>query len=302
MTTRAMGPGAGIGWLKQAVNLGRNNPKAIFGGAALILGVLIVLAIGISLLMGLLQAALQPGPAGSMALALLVIVPLLLVMAGMMVGYLRLIDAVEIGRTASATDVFAAFRDVTTSLRAIGFVVLLAVVQNVLVVALVGWLAKDVGSWYLQNMQASMAGGAQTPMTSLPEGFGIAFVVVLVIGMFCYAVQAIGLAQIALRDRNVFGAIADGVTGAAKNLLPLLVFVLVIVLAAIVFALVVGLLALLVGLLAKVVGVWLVVVLAVPLYIAVVVAMYVVLFGVMYYLWRDVCGGDAPTRNDAVAV
>jgi hypothetical protein len=27
-------PGAGIAWLKQAVNLGRNNPKAVFGGAA----------------------------------------------------------------------------------------------------------------------------------------------------------------------------------------------------------------------------------------------------------------------------
>src|SRR5690606_18283513 len=31
MTTRAVGPMAGIGWLKNAVNLGRNNPRAVFG-------------------------------------------------------------------------------------------------------------------------------------------------------------------------------------------------------------------------------------------------------------------------------
>jgi ABC-type Na+ efflux pump permease subunit len=67
----------------------------------------------------------------------------------------------------------------------------------------VGILAKGVGSWYLENVQASMSGAAQAPITSLPEGFGIAFIVVLVIGLFGYAVQAIGLGQIALRRSSV---------------------------------------------------------------------------------------------------
>lgn len=301
MTTRALGPGAGIAWLKQAVNLGRNNPKAVFGGAALLLLTIVVLAIGLSVLVGLLQAALKPGPGGSMALGLVVMVPILLLLAALMVGFLRLIDAVENGRDARASDVFAAFRDTGTSLRAIGFVVLLAIVQNVLIVALVGLLAKGVGSWYLQNMQASVAGAAQAPMTSLPDGFGIAFIVVLVISLFGYAVQAIGLGQIALRRSSVGSALADGVSGAAKNLLPLLVLAVVVVAACIVLALGIALLAMLIGVLAKIAGVWLAVVLGVPLYIAAVVAMYVVMFGVMYSLWRDVSGdGEAP-RNDAVA-
>ena len=119
----------------------------------------------------------------------------------------------------------------------IGFVVLLTIVQNVLIVALVGILAKGVGSWYLENMQASMSGAAQAPVTSLPDGFGIAFIVVLVIGLFGYAVQAIGLGQIALRRSSVGSALADGVSGAAKNLLPLLVMALVAVAACIVLAL-----------------------------------------------------------------
>ena len=301
MTTRALGPGAGIGWLRQAVNLGRNNPKAVFGGAALLLVAVLLLAVGLSMLVGLLQAALKPGPGGSMALALVIMVPILLLLAALMVSYLRLIDAVENGRAARASDVFGAFRDTGTSVRAIGFVVLLTVVQNVLIFALIGVFAKGVGNWYLENMQASMSGATQAPMTSLPDGFGIAFVVMLVISLFGYAVQAIGLGQIALRRSSVGSALVDGVSGAAKNLLPLLVLAVVVVGAGIVLVMVAALVAMLVGVLAKIAGVWLAVVLGVPLYLAALVAMYVVMFGVMYSLWRDVIGDGETPRNHSVA-
>ena len=110
MTTRAVRPGAGIAWLKQAVNLGRNNPKAVFGGAALLLFTIVALAVGLSVLVGLLTAAWTPGSGGAMALSLLVMAPILLLLAALMVGYLRLIDAVENGRDAHATDVFGGIR------------------------------------------------------------------------------------------------------------------------------------------------------------------------------------------------
>ncbi len=300
MQTHAVGPGAGWRWLMQGINLGRNNPKAIFGGAALLLASVLVLAIGLSLLVGLLQVALKPGFGGSMALGLLLMVPILLVMAGLMVGYLRLIDAVEGDRPANATDVFSAFGDLPTSLRAILFVLLLTIVQNALVFGLIALLAADVGSWYMQNLQASMAGAGQPPMTALPNGFGIAFAVVLLISLFGYAVQAIGLGQIALRRRSVAGAFADGVGGAAKNLLPLLVLVLLTIAAGLVLALLAFLLVMLIGVLAKIAGVWLGIVLGVPLYIVTILVVYVVMFGVMYSLWRDVCGEEAAPRNDAV--
>src|SRR5688500_11912826 len=111
MTTRALGPGAGWSWLKQAINLGSQNPMAIFGGAALVFVVVIVVAIVLGILMGTTATTLQTGGAASMTLSMLITLPILLVMAGLLVGYLRIIDAVEQNRPASAANVFAGFAD-----------------------------------------------------------------------------------------------------------------------------------------------------------------------------------------------
>ena len=52
----------------------------------------------------------------------------------------------------------------------------------------------------------------------------------------------------------------------------------------------VALLMTIVGLLAKVVGMWLLVLVGIPLYLAFLLAMMVVMFGIMYFVWRDICG------------
>lgn len=301
MQTRAMGPGAGWRWLMQGINLGRNNPKAIFGGAFLLLLTVVLLAFGLSLIVGGLTIAMKPGLGGSMGLGLLIMLPVLLVMAGLMVGYLRLIDAVEAGRAAGPMDVFGGFKDMPAMVRAIVFIVVLAVAQNALLVGLVAWLAPDLGAWYLQNMQASMAGAQPPAMAALPEGFGVAFVLILLLSLFGYAVQAIGMGQIALRQRGILGAITDGIAGAAKNLLPLLVLVLLTIAACILFALLAMLVVMIVGVLAKFAGVWLGILIGVPLYVVTLLVIYVVMFGVMYSLWRDVCGDGPVQTGDAVA-
>ena len=36
------------------------------------------------------------------------------------------------------------------------------------------------------------------------------------------------------------------------------------------------------------------VLLVAPVYLALLVAIYVIAFGVMYYMWRDICGDAAP--------
>ena len=53
MTTRAVSPGSGWRWFRQAINLGRHNPKAVFGAVAL-------LAL-IALIPSVIQMALQYG-------------------------------------------------------------------------------------------------------------------------------------------------------------------------------------------------------------------------------------------------
>lgn len=302
MSTRAMGPMAGLGWLTRAINVGRSGPGAVFGGAALMTVVVLAAAfagvavqLALAATMGDRLAAMMIGTA---VMSVLVIV----IMAMMVVGFLRLLDKVESGSGARAMDVFGGFGDFATSLRTIGLFVMLTVLQNVILIAVLMAFAGGFVQWYLQMLQSSMAGGGDPTMLSqLPAGMGVATVAMLVIGLVFYGVQAIALGQLVLRGRGVFSALGDGVVGAFKNLLPLLVFMIAAIVAMILVSIAVLLLAMLIGLLAKFAGAWLAVVLALPLYIAGILAMYVVMFGAMYHLWRDVCGGGAGAVTHTLA-
>lgn len=305
MTTRAVSPGKGWNWLVRAVNLGSHKAGAIFGGAALMLLVSLALGFGLALVMGGVQMALKPGAAGGMLISFLIMLPLMAIICAFMVGYMRLLDAVEGGRPASATDVFAGFRDRGASGRVLGFVVVLAIVQYAVMGALIALLAPEFGKWYLEAMQASAAGGTPPDPSSMPSGFGAMFVSIMLVTLFFYAVQAIGVGQIALRGRGIGGALGDGVAGTAKNLLPLLVLLLVGIGVGILATLAVFLVAMVIGLIGKAVGMWLAMLLAIPLYLAALLVVYVVMFGIMYFMWRDVCGDGAdaaPVRNDQLEV
>lgn len=95
----------------------------------------------------------------------------------------------------------------------------------------------------------------------------------------------------------------NGLSGALRNLLPLVVL-LVVIAALIAVAIVAVILALVVGLLAKLAGAWVAVVFGVPLYLAFMLVMCVVSVGMAYHLWRDICGGadDAPMPVEAASV
>lgn len=302
MATRAMGAMAGFGWLKNAVNLGRNNPKAIFGGAALVLVTAAVVAIAAALLSGVVMAAGGTGVGSMLAMTLVVLVPVMVVLGMLMVGYLRLIDAAESGRPARATEVFGGFGDLPASLRAIGLMIVVAVLQNLLVFGLLMAFAGGVVEWYTQFMQASMAGDASAMMMQMPAGIGLAYLVMSLVGMLFFGVQSVALGQVALRGRGMFAAIGDGFAGAFKNLLPLLVMLLTYVVGIILVGIVAVLLVMVVGLLAKAAGAWVGLVLGLPLYLAFLLVMVVVGFGAMYHLWRDVCGGDDTAAVPADAV
>lgn len=298
MDIRALEASAGLGWLKNGVNLGRNNPKAIFGGAAMMLGSIMV-PVFVIVIVAATAGAAGVGPVGLYVIMITLMLAMMLLLIALMVGFLRLIDNVENGRAARARDVFSGIRDRGAMLRALGFMIVLMLAQNLLLVLLISLLAPDFGSWYLQTLQGSMHGVAQPPPTELPAGFALGTSMAWVLALFSYAVQAVGLGQIALRDRGVFGALADGVIGAAKNLLPLLVMLLVLIAVGIVAVIVLFLVVMVVVLLAKFVGAWLAVVIAVPLYIALLLVLYVVSFGVMYAMWRGIMGDTDASVADA---
>lgn len=288
MTTRSKGMLAGFGWLKHGISVSYRHPKPLFGGAAfLVVACLLPSLITLPIQLHAISTGtpLSPTTFGwitgvSMLLGLL-LVPLY-------AGYLQMIDAAERGLPARALDIFKPYRQ-GEALRLIGYglavIVIYIVMFGIIIVAAGGGII----GWY---MQAIAAQASHLPPPALPPGFGIAIALFALLGLLMMGFYAISLGQVALRQRNVFSAVGDGVIGALKNLLPLLVFALTYVLAWIVVAIVFVIVAFLLALIAKLVSPWLMIVVLVPLYIALLLTAFAAMFGVMYYLWRDVCGGD----------
>jgi hypothetical protein len=303
MSTRAMGPGAGWRWLKQAINLGRHNPRAIFGAVALLALVALVPSV--------VQVALQYGaslPAesvlmivGVMTLAMIFIYPLLIG------GVLRVIHASETGSPTHATAMFDTFRAGSGAGRLVGFGVLLTLAYIAAFMAVILSFGQGFLAWYMEVITSGMQGGNPAQMAEMPEfpeGLGTVMALGTLVGLFFGGVYAIGFGQVALGGRGVGAALADGVAGAVKNLLPILVLAII----AIVMLLALGLVVLLLGALLVMIGSLvheaLAVILVIPLYLGMLLLMYVVMFGVMYYMWRDVCGeAAAPAeRGDQLEV
>lgn len=300
MQMRAMGPGAGWRWLMQGINLGRNNPKAIFGAAALLIAVALVPSIVQLIVQYVLKVTSMSAMLGLVGFSLLYS---LLVMPPMLGGLLRVIDASENGRATRATAVFDVFQSGQGAGRMIAVAVVLAMIAIVVIFVIAAAFGSGLGEWYMQVIAMSMSAGgnATTPAVppSLPAGFGTVIILIVLFSLFFQGAYAIAFGQVSLRDRSVGGALSDGFVGALKNLLPLLVLLVVWIVFALILLVVVALLVTLLGVVGALVHPALAVALAAPVYLAFVLILYVVIFGVMYHLWRDVAGGDTPaTGND----
>ena len=289
MTTRSRGPAASFGWLTRGISVGFRHPKPLFGGAAF----LVVVALLPSLITWPMQFhAISAGtPLGPAAFGWIMAISMLfgLLIVPLYAGYLQVVDAAERGLPARARDIFKPYRQ-GEALRLIGYGLVVIVVYIVTFGIIILATGGGIASWYMQVLTAQAS--HLPPPTALPDGFGITIALFMLLGLLMMGFYAISLGQVALRQRGVFGAIGDGMIGALKNLLPLLVFAVSLVLVWIVMAIVFMIVAFLLIMLGKLVGTWLMLVLLIPLYIALFLLMFTVMFGVMYYLWRDVCGDD----------
>ena len=303
MTTHAKGPLSGFEWLKRGLNSGRNNPRAIFGGAAVLMSAALLPGV----LQALLQLMLRPGEQGTLVIAALTTLLSVALLAPLMGGYLRLIHASEQGRPAHARDIFAPFKSKHDTQQLIAFAFVLLVIQLLAVSVLGGlfheslqhlqeWMARVV-ELSQQAQQSKSSQPMQLPPP--PEGLGGFLGLGSLFALFIGGVFAVGLGQLALAGRSVGGALTDGFAGAAKNLLPLLV--LAILAFGLMMALSLGLAIVLVvlSLLAALLHPVLAAAILLPLYMLFLVAAYVVLFGVAYHLWRDVAG-EAPAPVDGI--
>jgi hypothetical protein len=296
MTTRAMGPVAGFSWLKQAINQGSGNPKAVFGGAGLLM-----LA---ALVPTLVQIAVQGGMGAvsaqsTMALLGFSVLYSLLVMGPLFAGYLRLLHASESGAPVGATAIFDIFRAGQGAARVVGTLLVVLLIGLVLL----GGVALAFGGDFFaelavvfQEMESAEPGQAPV-LPALPSGSGTLFALLFVGGVFFNGVYALALGQAALGRGGVGEALANGIVGALKNLLPLLVLAVSVLVAGFLALLVLALGVALMMAVGSFINPVLGMVLAAPLYFAAMVAVYVVMFGVIYAMWRDVCGDAGADRH-----
>ena len=292
MTTRSRGPGAAFGWLSRGISVGFDEPKLLFGAAALValavmLPVLITLPIQIYTLHA--DTPLQAGVFGwitilSMLLGLLA-VPLY-------AGYLQVVDAVEHGLLPRARDIVKPYREGKAP-RLIGYGFLMLVIYFTMFAIVIAVTGGSTTHWYMHALAAQA--NHQQPPVGLPDGFGITLLLSLALAIFLLGFYSISLGQLTLHNRSVLGAIGDGLIGALKNVLPLLMLAVSLFVIWIGVAFCFGILVLLVTLIGKLVGPWLIFLLIVPLYIALLLMVFTAMFGVMYHLWRDVCGDDSVT-------
>jgi hypothetical protein len=288
MATRMTSPLAGIGWLRNAINVGGRSPRTLFVAAFLLLLTVFVP----SLITTPFQYAF-PGDMtvfiGTMVFSMLVG----LLLSPVFAGFLQVIDAIERGREVRARDIFAPYRNGVAK-PSILFSLLMIPLYVVAVVLVV--LSAGPGLWGAFSESWGTAG--MQPTMHMPEVPWRVWLVGGLVGLVLSGLWAIGYGQIAIARRSVTEAFVDGISGAIKNLLPFFLLALLMVVCMLATGVAMVLVVALLSLIGKVVGTWLMIVLIVPVYIAFILAVYIVMFALAYFLWRDVCAGDADSAAD----
>ena len=289
MTTKAMGPARGWDWLMRAVNLGRNNPKAIFGAVAWVA----LVALVPSIIQLCLQYGLKLGQTAVMSVIGLTTLFSIILYPLLIGGLLRVIDAAENGRPTRAGAVFDAFRSGQGAGRLIGFGVFMTAIYIGLFLVVIYLFGQDFMHWYWNLITTAQSNPGVAPQVdSLPAGFGKVMGLGTLVALFMGGVYSIGFGQVAIGGRGVFEALSDGLAGTLKNVLPIVLLAVMAFIAYLVLVVVAMIVALVIGLVAAA-STTLAALLAIPLVFAFLLGLYVVLFGIMYYMWRDICGGDA---------
>lgn len=285
MQTHAKGPGAGWWWLiRGCAVLGRDTGK-ILGASALLL----LCVVAITLVQMLIPAHGQ-GKLVVTGIGMLVGGILSPVLYG---GFMRVIDASRNGRPASALMLFEPFQPGQGGARLAVFGLCMWAINVAFLAALVLTVGHDMGTWYMQLLahQPSL-GTPPQPLPRLPSDFALTLALMTVFYLFYSGAMAIGIGQASLRGESGVAAFRDGLAGAFKNVLPLVVLATCGVLALLVVSMLFGFVAVIVigvaMLISKVVGVAVVIV----LYAVFALFLIPIMVGVNYAIWHDVADGE----------
>lgn len=297
MEMQVRGPSAGWSWLVRGLNAGFHHPKVLFG-AGLLFMLYVVLVAGLQILV---QRVWVPSPVETLVLTGLMMLVGAVVYPLLCGGFMRVMDAVENGRPARASGVFDLFRRGQGGRSIVILGISLMLIYLVVVLLLFFTVGRHVGGWYMQLMASNLPGATHAVFPPLPSGFGATLALLMVFFIFYSGAFAIAMGQVALRAQPPRTALRDGMAGALKNGLPLVVLAVVGTLGAIVFAVGVAIVVLMITLLASLLSKALALVLTVAIYLAMMLLMYVVVFGVMYAVWQDVAGGGQHDADEMPA-
>ena len=298
MTARSVTMAAPFRWLMKAFDVGRRQPKALFGGFALLLAV--------GLVPSVLQALAQALAPGAMGVVYALVIGVSLVLVPPLSGAaFRLMHDCETGRPVAATDLFNGYRDREFAVRMI-LTSLLFMLAYVAVLALL--ITVVPGKEFFAEMLARFAAAAPgvepdlTNLPPLPPSFLLWLLAAAGLAVVLGSAYMLAFAQAALAGHGPAAALAGGLVATLRNLLPLVGFFLV---ASIVGFFALLLVALVLGVIGGVLGLvspLLAMLVVMPVYLGLVLVLYVVMFGFYYHAWREIFGEPVAMPVDTLAV
>lgn len=288
MNIRKLPVAQGVAWVREAINVGVRNPRAIFGAAALFVGALYVLA---ALAVMPVAIGLQGRSEVSLREAVGVAIPLFVVltvaMPILLAGLMHVVREAEAGRPVRARDLFSGLKQGRgRQLALLGLVQLaFSAAGAVLVIALAG---SHYWPEYFKAVSDAMAGHVGVPPQ--PDHPFLMMLVQLVFNYFNYALMLLCIPLIAFSKLDLVDAVRLAMRAALTNAGTFVIAALLFFSGLIVAAIVIGLATLVVGGLAALVSPFLGAVVSLLLYGAFAVGVLVVLVAVSYSAWRDTFG------------
>lgn len=287
MSTRPVSMSAPFSWVMKALDVGRRNPAALFGGFLLMLLVLLV-PTAAQLLADTMLAKGTTTWGVVYALSVLASLALTPPLFG---AAFRLLDACERGVPVRATAIFDGYRLPGFWLRMVllmlAFVAVYLVAIGLLVVLLPG---KEVLLQYFTRALAAGPGGTPDFAGLAPPPGGLllwllgAMFLLLVLGN----AYMLAFAQASLTGSGVIDSTIAGFAGSFRNLLPFLGIAIAMFFIGLVLMLVLGLVVVMVVAVLSMVSQALAIAVLAPLYVLMMLGLYVIMFAYYYHAWRDI--------------
>ena len=299
MTARSVSMAAPFRWFMKSLDAGRRQPRALFGGFALLLAVGMVPS-----LLQMVAQSLLPSSPGALMVVYGAVLGLSLVLLPPLSGAaFRLLHDCEAGRPAAATDLFNGYRDrefavrmvLTSLLMMLGYLVVLALLFTVVP-------GKEFFAEFVQRAAATPPGGQPdlAGLPPLPPSFLLWLLAAAAMLVVLGNAYMLAFAHAAMAGQGPVGAVAGGFAATLRNLLPLVGFFLVACVVGfvllLILAVVLGLVAGLLGMVSPVLAMLVVL----PVYLALMLVLYVLMFGFYYHGWREIFGEPAERPGDAL--